>query len=397
MTAAIESILSLPPSTESEGHDSEPFAGAPPAHAPWQAVVLPAVLGQPQAAIAAMEALEAQTPPLPPAHVALCARAMAALGFTDAARDLAASLYAVRNPTCLSLSVFTHPRGPAQASRWRDRLLNTAEQADLSCDLAAVFLARGDHEGADQEVARGLHACPQHAELGRWRRFLAQAPLPLACEAAARQLEGSPLTRVEIARRQASDGGGRPVVDLAEIHRFLEDVASLVPSPATGWLSSERILRKLLSGALDRPAAPGTVERAMQDAGCLDRRFLTDGEFRGSPRSTPRLRLELLADRIESLVNERRPATATARHLWYLAREEPTPVPETAIHQLVEWAARDPLLMPIATRAVRWQLRQPGFRGRSAAIRRRAAPWRELLASLTEASTPTPVPLARTA
>jgi hypothetical protein len=232
--------------------------------------------------------------------LAVCARSWWAAGHPlRAQRALAGAERGGGREVAALLTLARGDRGLA-----RHRIEHESEpglRADAWCDLALLDMNEGDVTAASDSVASAVAACPDHLEAGRWARFLAEPAAP------------STWRRVE--RDGPPSGAGTPA---------LRDAFALRPTRRSGWISAERLHRRVLArlpGA-DPPAA-GTALRRLQDAGAGLLLFALDEEYASIPASSHFVEWELGGERARSLVAEGRPAGHTLSRLWTATAGDP--------------------------------------------------------------------------
>jgi len=336
---------------------------------PWTAILLPALL---------------DTAPVPVAtprgdvekarHDVIRARAAAAAGDAGTCDRLLKRALPTGRTEVASLAIHLLPDGPLLGLQRMSLLLPRGEVADLAADLAARLLIDDQVDAVQVVIRKGLNTCPDHGELGRWKRFLMQTPPAVAVAAA----------RLHRAGQEISPEALSSVTTSSPIawNRLQGDVASLIPRADTGWMPPERINRKLLPGVLDAQAPMGTGLRRVQDAGCTQRRLATDDELMVVSPLQEIVDLEIIADRAESLLDEERPASATLQYLWERLREAPDAVTERGTVFLASLAVAHPTALPTALHGVAWMMRRPCFRRRKGVPMGRLDYWRALKARL---------------
>lgn len=350
---------------------------APATHTPWQSILLPAVLGDPDGAIQALDTLEESDLTTDGRLLAIAARALAAMGATEPSMRAMERALADASPEAIGLAVHLHPDG-VRIGRSRLGDLEAGMAADAAADLAARCFAEGHEAAGSEAICHGLLACPNHGELGRWRRLLTQAPMDLITLAAANLRRGQPLP-------QRTDWPGRdPATWSADFSwaRLGADLLALLPSAATGWLPPERIQRKLVPGTLDRPLPRSTALGRLLDAGCPRCHLATETDYQKPHLRDDYEELEYHADRVESLLEEGRPAIATAHHLWARARELPESFQENCASFLACMGILHPELLDLGLQAVRTILRHNRYRRMARTREPRKDHWMALYARL---------------
>jgi hypothetical protein len=298
---------------------------------PWTSFFAPALLGE---AESVLEELEFHFKSVEPARrgalMALGARVAFIAGEPSRGLALHAEAMSHGASEAEALSVFVGPDGRRWAEIRCHEALAPGALADAACDLLVVCLAEGAVEEGLRVVFQALRECPDHAELGRWRRCLAQLDVARASELVRLRLRRGPDTEERAPEAASAD-------------EILEaDLEALVPCAATGWLSPERIARRVIHGAWEqRPPRPSALAVA-HDAGLGALRFATPEEYAELPPGHPLLDLEVTADRMESLLEEGRPAVATAFDLWRRSKDMPRPVIEECVALIASAGSRIP-------------------------------------------------------
>ncbi len=356
---------------------------------PWRAILAEAIVGSKSKALNNLELL-AQCPPgeEPPDMLLVAARTMAALGAGSMCRNMIPQASRVPTASSLGLAALLHPEGTAQAEKLLLERGPFRDRGDLACDLAARHLVEGRVRDASETVRLGLLISMDHMELGRWRRFLASSPRELVARAAPMQYqaeEPTPEMFIDPSTALKSREGGKHV---RKTRLGIADIVQLIPCERTGWMSRERIRRKLLTGALDRPAPPGSALAFLQETGVSSFRFQRQEYYGSTEPGDEFVKMEIIAERLCNLVCETRKASATAGDLWSRARSMPPPTPVKAAYLLAELALVDESLVPATTLALRWLMRNsPRSRTGSASETDRAA-FVELHRELLSASAP---------
>ena len=311
----------------------------------WSSFLLPALLGQPAIAIHNIEThFNGNPSAFCPPTLRIAARAMGAIGGEDVACELLHMLNEKDDLDSEILLALSQPDSACWAWVLSTNPAFLGRDADRCCDVATLALARHDPQACQMVVTAGLLTHPDHGELGRWRRFLAETNINLACRLVNARLRGEPLP---------SHPPGVPHWD-----RTREDVLHLIPHASSGWLPTERISRKLLSGAWDHPGPRGSALEHLQTCGCTYRYFLSDEEYAQLPAGHESAELELLMDRLQSLCEEQRPANATFKYIWSRLKGMPAALLESGAYVLATLGISHPPVARVARVVLNWMLRQ---------------------------------------
>jgi hypothetical protein len=313
---------------------------------PWWDLYLPASFGEVDAVLDALEAAELLAVTADRAELyAVAARSFLVIGRFVEAERLAERAFAAGGPEADALATFMRGDGTSRALERMAAATRPGLAADAACDLAALRLANNDATGARAAIARAEELCPGHREAARWARLL-------GTEGDLRNILRD--SRDPRRARRATPG---PVLDAVE----------LIPTRRTGWVSSERYVRRLVGalGAASSSAwAPAdTALGALQDCGVTTLFFALEGEYAKLPADHPLVRLELAADEVRALVDEARDARVASALLWRDASAIDVVSGEDAAQLLVGLATHDPRLAPQGLRAAVWLREQCPDRG----------------------------------
>lgn len=295
---------------------------------PWWDLYLPATLGERdrvRAIIDSLGAVEADV-------LAVAARALEVLGYTVEARRLAARAMRDKGEEALALATFLMPEGLQIAEMRMRRLKSPGLQADAACDAAALELLRGQPDAALERIDQAMGLCPDHREAARWSRFLTR-------EEAARLLRRYRRDVERVARLP----GGR-------------DVVELVPVRATGWVSGERLRRRLLHG-LPTYGARESALRRLQQAGVVECLFALASQYAEMPEGHGLVALELLADELVARVEEERVIAALGEELLEEAAAVDAEAGEDALRLVLALCTRAPVLEEVGRAALRRRTR----------------------------------------
>jgi hypothetical protein len=265
---------------------------------PWSQVLLPATMGEHGAALAAMDLLEAHTPPDGrPELYAVSARALLAMDHGTVAEAVLDGALALGGIHAAALASVIRPDG----ERWckaRLALGGPGDRADAWCDLAWLHARRGEMSDATAALEGARHELPRHAEAGRWVRFMERA--------------GGDATAVlrraaTVATPDGQDAGAR-------------DAFELVPRAELGMLSAERLLRRLGTGSW--PARPGrpSALACLREMGVVTAMLATPADYSSVAPHHPLVMLEWEVDHILSLAAEGARTDDACGRLWAGAR-----------------------------------------------------------------------------
>lgn len=263
---------------------------------PWWDIYLPALHGDRGPALQAVDrALSGASEEQAGDVAAVAARALFTLGEGVEATRVAARAIGLGGREAERLAVFLAPRG-------RDRGLSLlraggsrGERADIACDLAARCLLEGEVGPALAAVATARAVCPEHREAAHWERFL--------------RGEEACVTALRNARRRP-----RPSRE-----RLLRDAELLAPLRSRGFVSEERLRRRLLGVSGAEPGAGTGALRQLADAGVQTLRFAFPHLARRAAPDAPLVVLELLADDVVTLGGEGRDPSRAVAELWAAA------------------------------------------------------------------------------
>ena len=237
-----------------------------------------------------------------------------------------------------SLGRFVLPQGPRLADDYAASVGPSGLRADAWCDAAALHLTTGSLDRAARAIGRALAACPEHGEALHWHRFLSE-PGVLAVAA-------------DVCGAKPSGGG-----------IGVEDAQALLPTRTNGWMSPERLNRRVL---MDVPASPppGSALARFDHAGIRDYFMATDDDWARVPSTHPLAATEVAVDQLRSLVAERRPALVPARGLWESALASGDVVRVDDVAQLLcALATQDTRLIGVGSEAADWLVehQRPGI------------------------------------
>lgn len=294
---------------------------------PWWDVFLPALMGETSHAMAAMVRLEADTPARDRADLyAVSARTFYVLGRPVEARRTAEQAFSLGGAEAEALATMVLPDGPARAERRVETAPRAGLRADAACDLALLRLRDRDVEGARAAVRRALEACPDHVEAGRWATLLEEAP-------DARKLIRAAMEPLKPGRRTLP---------------AQRDACDLVPLRRAGFVSTERLNRRVMGGPVQGGWAPaGTALGRLHDAGASAFHFATEAEYRRMPATDTLADLELLLEGVGVRVRAGRDARALAARLWVEAGAYDDVALGDAANALVGLGTQDPRLAPL--------------------------------------------------
>lgn len=312
---------------------NDPFACPPATDSlldPWSQVLLPATMGEHGAALAAMDALEARTPPAGrPELYAVSARALLAMDHGPVAEAVLDGALALGGVHAAALASVIRPDG----ERWckaRLTLGGPGDHADAWCDLAWLHARRGELRDAAIALDGARQALPGHAEAGRWSRFLERAG-------------GEAPALLRRAPTIAAPGGDAAV---------LRDAFELAPRPELGMLSAERMLRRLGAGTWPaRPGGPSALAR-LRAMGVVTAMLATPADYQSVGPSHPLVLLEWEVDHILSLAAEDACTEAACGRLWSGSRALDREATWDAANFLVPHGVCCPEARPIALEAV---------------------------------------------
>jgi len=293
---------------------------------PWWDLYLPARCGEAPPVLEAVEA--ALRSGGPPDLLAVAVRALAALGRLREARALHLDLAGADSAELDRLDVLLGAHPDRALVRLQRRHLPPGLLADACCDRSARALIEGDLGRARALVGEVCNRPQDHAEAGRWSRFLAASPDPVGAYRAA-----------VAGRALGADPAGR-------------DAVALAISAERGWVSEVRMQRRLLAAPSFAPRAGSALAR-LADAGVPGGVFADVPHLGRVPASSPLVPLESLADLVASLVEEGRDARSLAEGL---ARQASLHGPEAdlaAARLLVRLAGRDDRLLAVGYASAR--------------------------------------------
>jgi len=297
---------------------------------PWSTLLQPALLGRlAEVESAFADQLRAAPPAAAGRLLAVGARAFAALGEGARAARLRDAALSRGAPEATALASVFGPDAPRWA-RGRSAVGRPGDRADAWCDLAWHALLDGDSGGAQAAVRAAQAACPGHGEAARWGRLLAQA--------------GAETPPVVLADPSAPAGWASAAV--------LRSAAALVPRPELGWLSPERLRRRVCTGRWPAPAPATTALGRLQDDGVVTRLLATDLEYAAIPGHSPLVPAERLLDLALSLDHEGLPAGAAAEGAWEALQRVDAPARAAGALALARLGATNRDAAAVALRAV---------------------------------------------
>jgi len=268
---------------------------------PWVALLAPALAHQPDRVFARRDQLLAHTPPAERGPLqAAFARALFALGRAVAAHAALDVALEGGHVAARQLASVARPDGAAHARALLEHP-DPGVRADAACDLAARAWIAGDPRGARHATDRALTELPHHAEARRWLRRLASGAAP----------SGGP------------------------------DDPALLPAAGLGWLSPERHLRRVCTGAWGRPGPAGSGLAALQRIGAVSRVLATDEDYGRLRADHPLVGAERALDQAMGLEREGRPAGDAARGAWHRACQVDRGARRDAAGALVALGVRD--------------------------------------------------------
>jgi hypothetical protein len=373
------------PNTHAVPFPTPSSAGAPVSSAPpklgfrnaWRNVLLPALLDDRDEALAALARVEKTAPPEHRGRVlSISARALFVLGDTSGAMQRFEEAMELGGAEAEALAIFLRPDGRHWAERRFQHARDAGTMADAACDAVALCLRDADDTEARRLVRIGLLICPDHGELGRWRRFLTQFPTDAVVALVTDRMRSGGKNALACMARLSEEWAELPL-EIA-----LQDAANLAPCASSGWISPERVTRKLANGVLDEIGPAGSALAALQAVGCSQRHYASDAEFAKLTVEHPLVGFEILADRLESLLDEGRPAVATAHELWVRSRRFTNAVTEATASLLASNAFNCEAIADSALLGVRWALKQHPTRRRGGKGSSKAAYWEACRARL---------------
>jgi hypothetical protein len=304
---------------------------------PWWDIYIPATLGEEarvRAAIASMT--------LPDGNMlAVASRAMEVLQRVIEARRLANRALQGDGVEVRALATFVMASGEeiARQRLWEEAL--PGHRADAGCDLAVLCLKRGNLEAAVEALQEGQKSCPLHLETRRWQRFLAEDPDPVATA-----------RRFGRGLRQPREACGR-------------DITVLFPVRRSGWLSTERFRRRVMTGlGQGRWLGSGSALGQLQNIGVGECYFATPREYSSLKAAHVLVELEVLADQLLCLCEEERPVLEQAHMLVHQAAGLDQVASADAAGLVASAATQRPELKKLALESVQEQL-QRCVRGRA--------------------------------
>lgn len=284
---------------------------------PWWDVFLPALhRDEPQALEAGVRLLAAVPRDGWGDAAAVVARALFALGRAQEGRLMAARAWQAGGEEASRLAVLLAPDGPAQALALIRSGRARGIRADVACDLAARRAGEGDLAAAGAAIDLARAICPDHLEAAHWKRLLAGG------EEAVRA--------VVAARRRASVAVGL----------WLRDADALVPLRSAGYLSEERLRRRIL-GVAAGGGRPGPALHRLAQAGVTQLRFGFPHQYARRSADDPAVVLELAAEHLVALHAERRDPVAAAAEVWRVAAGVEPAAEAEAARLVVAVASRD--------------------------------------------------------
>ncbi len=291
---------------------------------PWAQIVLPALAGEHEAVVHAVDQVVADG--VDGDLLAVSARAMFAINLNFRAERLAIAAYQAGGVEADRLTVQHRLDGRARVAGIAARTPHPGARAEVWCDLAGRDLIEGDLGGAREAVEAALRVLPEHCEARHWSRFLADAAQPVACFARA-------------ARGLAMLGGTATT-----------DARALVAPARTGFVSSERWARR--HGAVGPAPATGSALERLAEAGIPRPRLLPARGLNRRPASDGVVAVELLADEVDALAQEGRTATEGMRELLAEVRRHDPAAQANGVRVCARLASRTEALVPIALDAV---------------------------------------------
>ncbi len=289
---------------------------------PWWDLYLPAIFGERASVDDALRHV-----PDDPAIHAVAVRALMVLGRQPEALAMWRRVRDEPDVEVAALGVMIEPRPDAWIGRLEAVGARPGRVVDARCDRAARALVEGDFAAAQAAVRLAVEAPVDHAEAGHWARFLADVP-----DAVGRYRRGV---------------SGRVAADDAP-----EDVQPLVVRAANGWVSIERMGRRLL-GAPVVPPPPGSALAWLAEGGILVGNFAEPAALARAPSHDPRAELESLGDLVGAVSAEGRDATGLAECLHQRAWAVGSGPGRDATRLLVRIARRDARLRPLGLAAAR--------------------------------------------
>jgi hypothetical protein len=303
---------------------------SPVSSCPWSTLLQPALLGRAAEVDAAFTLAQRTVAPAAAGRLlAVGARAYAALGASPRAARLRDAALSRGASEAIALASVFGPDAPRWA-RARAAAGRPGDRADAWCDLAWHALLDGDAPGAEAAVGAAQAACPAHAEAARWARLLAQA--------------GADTPPVVLANPAAPAGWASASV--------LRSAAALVPRPELGWLSPERLRRRVCTGRWPAPAPATSALGRLQDDGVVSRILATDAEYAALPAHSPLVDAERQLDLALSLDHEHLPAGAAAEAAWEALGRADAPARAAGVLALARLGGTNREAAAVALRAV---------------------------------------------
>lgn len=305
----------------------------------WWDVFLPALWGESELARMALETLAPENlsdVAERAAGHAIAARALLVMRRPAEAWRHAERAFAVGGPESDALATFLVPEGAIHAARRMQSASRPGLRADAACDLAAVRLAQGDADAARDAIATARGLCARHAESARWERFLTSTPDPVSTVQS--------LAAARARRTLCREPGAL-------------DAVELLPLARDGWVSAERLRRRvLLPPSTALRVRPRSALAALADAGICDTHFAMLEEYGALVPEHPLVDIEWHADQLRALVREGRPSVDAAHRLWEAGRALDVVAATDAAHLIVALGTHDPTLSPLAYGVATWAL-----------------------------------------
>lgn len=314
----MRACLTGPAFTFQEGEDS-PLSDVD----PWFDLYLPAILGESAQVRAALADLGDADGTV----LAVAARALEVLGMALEARRYAHRAMEKGGDEALALTTFLGSDGDALTVLRMRLAKEPGRRADAACDRAVLALRRGNTEVARRWVRLAQELCPDHCEAARWLRFLDETVSPTRTT-----------RRYQRDHRVARATHGR-------------DVAELFPERARGWLSVERLRRRVRNDGMIWHSSACALGR-LQNAGVREYYFALRQELVVLPAGHRLATLELLADRLVSLAEEGRDGVGTAEQLLEQARRMDDTARADAAALIAGLSLGQPSLAPCARQGV---------------------------------------------
>jgi hypothetical protein len=256
---------------------------------------------------------------------AIAARALLTLGRNEAAEAAYEVARTRGGDEADALATWIAHDGDSFALRRVTTAPRAGQRADAACDVLCRKVLAGEVDDARALLSEAEALCPGHAEVARWRRVLAD-----------------PCARTQV----HAAGRGRAAIRADAAGAI--DAFELVPRRQTGWVSEERLRRRVIAAPFGGSwADPTTALGQLQDRGLYDFLFAVESEYAELPAGHPLVTLETLADQVRARVHERRPAVMAARTLLAAARAVDEIAEEDAANLIVTLATLDETLIPL--------------------------------------------------